>query len=406
MPHHAPLIGEVRADICVIGAGFAGLSAALHLAERGARVVVLEANRVGWGASGRNGGQLGVGPRADIRDYEAMVGPEDAAKVWEISVAANRLVRDLVKRHDIDCALTDGYLDCGWRREDAEDSRAYAEHVATRYNHADIRPVERDEMEALLGTERYHGGFYDRLGAHLHPLRLALGLARAAVAAGAVIHETSRVTALEQGGVRTATGTVRAPEVLLACNGYLDGLSPVARAEMLPVNSFVIATEPLTPERAARVNALNACAADSLFVVNYFRLTPDLRMLWGGSESVGRHLPGDIAQRVRQRMLMVYPDLADLKIDHAWGGALAITGTRMPSFQNLGSGVRAIGGWSGSGVHMATMGGRIAANAILQETDDWDLLARMPTPRFPGTDWLRVPLLRAAMIWYGLRDRF
>lgn len=421
LPDHPPLSGEVRADVCVVGGGYAGLSAALQLAERGVRVVVLEANRLGWGASGRNGGQLGVGPRADIRKYESMVGRDDAAKVWEIATAANRLVRHLVARHGIDCDLADGYLEAAWRRADLDDIQAYAALVADAYGHPALEVLDRAGVAALIGTERYHGGFVDRLGGHLHPLKFALGLGRAAVEAGAVIHERTRVrsvlpgvveaagdageTGVGAGGGGSGGGRVRADHVLIACNGYIDGLAPAASRRMLPINNFIIATEPLGENRARAVNRDNLCVADTRFVLNYFRLTPDRRILWGGGENSGRRFPEDIAGMVRERMLGIYPDLGDLAVTHAWGGTLAITGTRFPLFQDMGRGVRAIGGWSGSGIHMATMGGRIAADAIGGEAGEWDVLARMPTPAFPGGDWFRVPLLRMALFWYGLRDR-
>ena len=405
LPDHPPLAGEARADVCIVGGGYAGLSAALHLAERGLSVVLLEANRLGWGASGRNGGQLGTGPRADIRKYEALVGRDDARKVWAIALAANRLVRQLIARHGIDCDLADGYLEAAWRRADLDDMAAYAAHVAEAYNHPALELLDRAGVAALIGTERYHGGFVDRMGGHLHPLKYALGLGRAAAEAGAVIHELSRVRRVEPGLVEADGGAVRAEHVLIACNGYIDGLAPAALRRMLPINNFLIATEPLGENRARVVNRDNLCVADTRFVLNYFRLTPDRRILWGGGEGSGRRFPRDIAAMVRGRMLQVYPDLADLRVTHAWGGTLAITGTRFPLFQDLGRGVRAIGGWSGSGIHMATMGGRIAAEAIAGETGDWDVLARMPTPAFPGGDWFRVPLLRLALFWYGLRDR-
>ncbi|MEM6624004.1 MAG: FAD-binding oxidoreductase [Pseudomonadota bacterium] len=399
------LSGDTRADVCVIGGGFAGLSAALHLAERGASVKVLEANRVGWGASGRNGGQLGVGPRAEIEDYEKLAGPEDAAKVWEIAFEANRLVRDLIIRHQIDCDLANGYLACAWRQSDVAELHAEVDHLTERYGHPKLTAIDRDQMADLLGTTRYFGGFRDDQAGHLHPLRYARGLARAAATAGAEIHEDSHVVAVENGRVRTPIGTVAAPTILLACNGYLDGLSPKAQRRMMPINNYILATEPLGENRAKLLNPDNLCAADTRFVLNYFRLSPDKRMLWGGGESYGRKFPRDLKQFVRAKMLQVYPDLADVAITHAWGGTLAITGTRFPLFHDLGQGVRAIGGWSGSGIHMATMGGKIAADAIGGTTADWDVLARMPTPQFPGGDWFRMPLLRAAMFWYSLRDR-
>lgn len=405
LPDLPALNGNTKADLCIIGGGYSGLSAALHAAEAGMDVVVLEANRIGWGASGRNGGQVGIGPRADIEQYERSVGKADAARVWDIAVSANRLVRDLITRHGIACDLTDGFVECAWRQREVPGLHAYVDHIAERYGHLTARPIDRSEMIAMLGTERYFGGYLDTTGAHLHPLKYALGLARAAQGAGVRIFERSLAVEAAPGRIRTTNGEVRADHVLLACNGYLDGLSTRPQRRMLPLNNFILATEPLGEDRAHRLNRDNVCASDTRFVLNYFRLSPDGRMLWGGGESTSRRFPPDLKSFVRARMLEIYPDLADVAITHAWGGTLAITGTRVPLFQDLGQGVRAIGGWSGSGIHMATMGGKIAADAVAGAAGDWDLLARMPTPQFPGGDWFRLPLLRMAMFWYGWRDR-
>ncbi|HLS18513.1 MAG TPA: FAD-binding oxidoreductase [Paracoccaceae bacterium] len=405
IPEYPRLKGDHQADICIIGGGYAGLSAALRLAEAGRRVILLEAHRIGWGASGRNGGQLGVGPRVDIRKYEALIGEGDARKVWDISLAANRLVRDLIAVHRIDCDLRDGHLEAAWRKSDLPAMADHAEHIAAKYGHPGIELLDDAGIAALIGTGRYFGGAIDRLAGHLHPLRFAIGFGRAAAGQGAILCEQSRAISIEPGLVKTPEGRVRAPEILLACNGYLGGLAPPASRRMLPLNNFIIATEPLDSERALLINREDLAVSDTRFVLNYFRLTPDRRLLWGGGEGVGRNFPADIKSLVRRRMLEIYPDLADLEITHAWGGTLAITVTRFPMFRDLGRGIRAIGGWSGSGIHMATMGGRVAADAIMGAPGEWDLLARLPTPSFPGGDRLRMPLLRLALFWYGLRDR-
>jgi gamma-glutamylputrescine oxidase len=389
----------------VVGGGYAGLSAALHLAERGFSVALVEANRIGWGASGRNGGQLGIGPRAEMAAHVRALGQADARRVWDVALAANGLVRGLIARHGIDCDLRDGYLEAAWRPSHAREIMAAPEHYAQHYDHHTMRAVSRDEMAEMLGTARYHGGFVDTTGAHLHPLRLALGIGRAATAAGARIFERSRVVRIGPGRVETDGGTVTADRIVVACNGYLDGLVPQVARRSMPINNFIIATEPLEPARAARINRDNLCVSDTRFVLNYFRLSPDLRLLWGGGESYGQRFPRDIPALVRRAMLQIYPDLADLRITHGWGGTLAITGSRMPAFQSLDGGVMGISGWSGSGVHMATMGGALAAEAIAGTTERWELMTRLPTPAFPGGAWFRAPMLAAAMTWYSLRDR-
>ena len=405
VPDFPTLDQPVRADVCVVGGGYAGLSAALHLAEAGVDVVLLEANRIGWGASGRNGGQLGVGLRADMGAYEKLVGREDARRVWEIGLEANRLVKNLIARHRIDCDLKPGHVAAAWKPAHAASLMAWPERMAAAYDYHGARTVTREEMAEMLGTSRYWGGNLDMQAGHLQPLRLALGLGRAAAAAGARIFEQSRVTRLDGSRVAAERGEVRADRVLVACNGYLDGLAPQAARRVMPLNNFIAATEPLGEARARRIIRDDVCVSDSKFVLNYYRFSPDHRLLWGGGESYRARFPRDIAGLVRRKMLEVFPQLVDVAFTHVWGGTLAITATRFPSFRRLGPETLSIAGWSGSGVHMATMGGRIAAEAMRGPSADWDVMARLPVPPFPGGDWFRAPLLAAAMSWASLRDR-
>jgi len=401
-PDLPTLEGETRADVCVVGGGYAGLSAALHLAEAGVDVALLEAHRAGWGASGRNGGQLSHGPRSDIRAYERALGAEDARKVWEISTDATRLVKRLIADHAIACDLRPGHLEAAWRASDAAHGRTYAEHLAARYGHATIRALSREEIRARVASSRYHGGVEDGEGGHLHPLNLALGLARAALGAGARLFERSAVTRLGPGVVETARGAVRAEQVILACNGYLDGLERSVAARVMPINNFIVATEPLGDRNPVPGGE---CVADSKFVLNYYRPTPDGRLLFGGGETYGARFPRDIAALVRKPLTQVFPQLSGVRIDHAWGGTLAITRTRAPLFRRVDARTWSVGGWSGAGVHMATMGGAVAAEAARGTLGRWDVLSRAAAPPFPGGDRLRPALLALAMTWYALRDR-
>ncbi len=404
LPDHPALDGSTKADVCIVGGGYAGLSAALHLAEAGLDVVLLEANRIGWGASGRNGGQLGYGPRADIGKYERTVGKDDARKVWDIAAEANRLVRDLIDRHAIDCDWTPGYVEAAWKPAHAGELSAHLDHLREVYGHPGLTPLSREELREIIPTERYHGGFIDREAGHLHPLRLALGLGRAAAAAGARIHERSPATSIADGRVETATGTVEADWVIAAMNGYIDGLVPRAARRTLPLNNFIVATEPLG-DRLGEFIRQPVAVCDTKYVLNYWRPTPDDRILWGGGESYGMRFPASIEATVRRQIATVFPKLAKVPVTHAWGGTLAITATRMPAFQRLGPRTLSISGWSGSGIHMGTMGGKIAAEAVRGTLARWDLMQKLPTPAFPGGRWFRTPLQTLAMLWYSLRDR-
>jgi gamma-glutamylputrescine oxidase len=400
------LAGEVRADVCVIGAGYTGLSAALHLAQRGYRVVVLEAHCVGFGASGRNGGQVGSGQRLDQETLEATVGRADARRMWDLAEEAKGMVRGLITEHDMPVRFHPGIAHACWTAGEAREAQAYAEKLRRDYDYDQVETLSRDQMAQLIPSGVFAGGEVDRGAGHVHPLNYAIGLARAALAAGAVIHERSEVTRVDQGAkpvVHTAEGRVTCDHLILACNGYLGGLVPQVAARVMPINNFIVATEPLG-ERAAQVLAEPVAVADTKFVVNYWRLSEDNRLLFGGGESYGYRFP-DIIQTVRKPMLEIYPALWDVRIDHAWGGTLAITMTRNPCFLRVAPNILSASGYSGHGVALATLAGRLLAETVAGQAERFDLMATLPTPRFPGGAMLRWPILVLAMTWYSLRDR-
>ncbi|HEU0221401.1 MAG TPA: FAD-binding oxidoreductase [Paracoccaceae bacterium] len=407
-PDQPPLTGSVRTDVCIVGAGYTGLSAALHLAERGYSVRVLEAHRTGWGASGRNGGQVASGQRVDQFSLEAMVGRERAHAAFAIGTEAAQLVRELIARHGIDCAYKPGVAELNHRRRFDRASRAYVEKMRQEYGYHSLRFLPPDEVRAMFGTRAFSAGLLDTAAGQLHPLNYARGLARAALAAGAVIHEMSEVTRIERGPVlrlRTASGEVAAPHAILACNGYVGMLEPETAARVLPINSYIIATEPLPEPIASEVNRDDVAAYDTRFVVHYFRLSEDRRMLFGGRESYGYRFPSDIKESVRARMRALFPQLAPFQVTHGWGGTLGITRTRLPNFLRVAPNLLSVGGYSGSGVAMATMAGRLAAEAIAGQVARFDLMASLPTRPFPGGTRFRHALMVLGMIWYGLRDR-
>ncbi|MGQ3673151.1 NAD(P)/FAD-dependent oxidoreductase [Xanthobacter sp. TB0136] len=406
-PDFARLEGATRADVCILGGGFTGLSAALHLAEAGLDVVVLEAGQVGSGASGRNGGQLHTGQRRDQNYLEQALGMDDARKLWTLAEEAKALVRDLVSRHAISCDLTDGLILADHKARYVPESHAYAAHLRDTYGYMALEPLDRDQIRALVGSPAYHGGVLDKGAGHLHPLNFARGLAQAAHRAGARIHEWSRVSRVDEAGdltITTADGAQVKADYLLECgNGLMDGLDRQVDAHVMPICNYIAATEPLGA-RAHEIIANNAAVADSRFVVNYFRLSPDGRLLFGGGESYRRGLLDDVPGFVRPYMLRIFPQLADVRIAYGWGGVLGITLSRLPYVRRRSGRVLVSAGYSGQGVALAPLFGKILAEAVLKRPERLELLEKLPVPPFPGGPMMRYPLMVAGLTWYALRD--
>ena len=408
LPPFAALDGDTSCDVCVIGAGYTGLSAALHLAQQGLDVVLIDAQRVGWGASGRNGGQIGSGQRVDQHTLEAMLGVDRARRLWDLAEGAKALVKTLVDTHQIDCDLKPGIIYADHKQRYVKATRASVAHLQEVYGYDKIGFLDRDELHEHIGTTAYYGASLDWGAGHLQPLAFALGLARAAEAAGVRIYETTRATGVSVGSptrVTTDTGTISSGNVLLACNGYMGRLDKEVAARVMPINSYIVATEPLDEDLARQLIRDDVAVADSRFVVNYYRLSADRRLLFGGRESYGYRYPADIAGAVRKRMLAIYPQLEDARIDYAWGGTLGITMNRMPHLARLAPNILSASGYSGHGLAMATLCGKLMAEAIAGEGNGFELMQSVPTPKFPGGIALRRPLLVLAMLYFALRDR-
>ena len=409
LPQQSSLQGDVLADVCVIGAGYTGLSAALHLAKAGKQVVILEAARVGWGASGRNGGHVGTGQRADQFALEKWYGKETAKELWRLGLEAVDLVESLVKDHGIDCELGRGNIHYAAKSSHIGELREEIEHLETAYDYHQLRGVEKADLGSLGSAQGFHYAMIDEGARHLHPLKYCLGLARAAMAAGVTIYEQSKATGLQVQGdgavVQTSSGSIRADRVVLACNGYLEKLySPIA-SNIMPINNFIVATEPLREEMARQINPLNASLSDSLFVINYWKLSEDRRLIFGGGETYSDKFPSSITDFVRPHLLGVYPELADTRLDFGWGGTLAITRNRMPDMGINQGVVYYAQGFSGHGVPTATMAGKLMARSILDSCEDFYLMAGLKTASFPGGPLLRRPSLVAGMLFYSLLDK-
>jgi gamma-glutamylputrescine oxidase len=404
-PDLPALDGSAQADVCIVGAGFTGLGAALALAPR-AKVTILEADRVGSGATGRNGGQVHTGQRRDQAWLEKVVGRDDALALWRLAEDARAHFKTLTDA--IPCDWRPGMIHARHRRGGEAEDAAYIALMAGRYGYDQLALIDDADLAEALGTDAYHGGLVDRGGGHVHPLNLALGMARQAMAAGATIHENTRATAWRREAgkivVETARGRIACDQLILTGDGSLNAMAGQARGRVMPINNFIAVTAPLG-DLAETIIRSNAAVSDSRFVVNYFRKTPDGRLLFGGGENYRPGFPRDIAGLVRKNLAKVYPRLADVPITHAWGGMLGITMSRMPFVDEVAPGVRVASGYSGQGVMLAPYVGRLLAEAALGETGGVELLSRVPTPPFPGGRLLRWPLTVAGLSWYALRDR-
>ncbi|KGC51922.1 NAD(P)/FAD-dependent oxidoreductase [Burkholderia pseudomallei] len=405
---HPPLEGTIDADVCVIGAGLTGISAALNLAERGHSVAVLEASKVGWAASGRNGGQLIGGFACGIDAFEPYLNADEIRLVWDMGLETLAIAKERIAKHAIDCAFVPGYLSAANKPRDVDALRRSRDEAARRFGYTRLRYVERDALAQYVQSSRYLGGLFDPDSGHLHPLNYTLGLARAAVASGARIHEDSAVTriASEAGGhvVSTARGAVRARFVVLACNAFLGTLAPALSRKIMPVGTYVIATEPLGEARARALMPAQAAICDSRFALDYFRPTPDARLLWGGKVSYSTLEPRKLADAMRRDMLKTFPQLADVTIEHAWGGFVDITMNRAPHFGRLTPTVYFAQGFSGHGVNTTGLAGKLIAEAIDGQAARFDVFGKIRHRDFPGGAALRMPALVLAMAWYRLRD--
>ena len=405
---HRALAGRQTADVCVVGAGFTGVSAALHLAERGYSVVVLEAAGVGWGASGRNGGQVGSGMRESMSALERSVGPSRAEDLWALCEEAKAVIADRIARHGIECDWRAGNLLASTRERYMGWIESEAEFCHRRFGYRGYRMLSRREIREEVASACYVGGRMDEGGGHLHPLRFVLGMADAAVRAGARIFEGSRVDRIRWGSpsqVSTARGVVEAEYVVVAGNAYLGPLEPRIDSRIMPIVNHVLATEPLGERRARSLIRSGACVHSTKFVVDYYRCTADHRLLFGGGETYSDRPLDDPKAFVRRYMLRVFPQLADVRIDYAWSGQLAITMNRLPHVGRLAPNGFFAQGFSGHGVALTQIAGKLIAEAVGGTAERFDVLAGLRHRAFPGGRRLRHPLLVLGMLYYALRDK-
>ncbi|MFQ6005849.1 MAG: NAD(P)/FAD-dependent oxidoreductase [Woeseia sp.] len=402
---YAPLAGSVSADVCVIGAGFTGISAALHLAERGYKVHVVEARRVGWGASGRNGGQMigGIsGENAILRHH----GPGIANTLWELRWAGHEIIRQRVRQFGIECDLKSGYLDVAIKERHVRDQRDEYDYLQENGYPHEHQLLSQDETRELIGTDAYIGALKNMGNGHLHPLNLCIGEARAAVSLGAAICERSPVIRVDQGEnprVFTEGGSVTADFVVLAGNAY-QFVDRKLRSQLFPVNSFIVATEPLSDEIVVEINPEDLAVCDPNFVLEYFRLSADKRLLFGGRCNYFGDDPDVIRKKLKPKMCRIYPQLAQTRIDYAWGGTIGVTLNRVPQLGRTTPNIFYSQGYSGHGVNVTHVAGRILAEAIAGTFERFDIFAKIKPIVVPGSGIFTNQMVSLGMVYYRLKD--
>jgi len=403
----AALSGEVTADVAVLGGGIAGCSTALHLAQRGYRVVLLEARRVGYGASGRSGGQTIFGLAVGQQRLEREVGRDDARRLFDLSIEALDLTQSLIREHAIACDYQANHVHVAVKPRHVEELAQWQRELHNGYGYETVKLLDREELQGHVRSPRYLAGLLDTRSGHLQPLKYTQGLARAAENAGAVIYENSEVLSYADGPevrVHASQGTVRCAHLVLCGNAYIGAVAPTLARRILGVGTYIIATEPLGAERVRNLLPSNAAVADINWVLDYFRASADQRLLFGGRVSYSAVQPPHLPESMRQRMVRVFPSLKDVKVARAWGGYLDITMSRAPNFGKLAPNVYYLQGFSGHGLSLAGLAGKLAAEAIAGTVERFDVFARIPHRDFPGGRLFRRPSLMFAMLYYRIRD--
>ncbi|MBJ7551639.1 NAD(P)/FAD-dependent oxidoreductase [Marinomonas ostreistagni] len=401
------LTGEHRCDVCVVGAGFTGISTALSLAEKGKRVIVVEGSRIGFGASGRNGGQIVNSFNRDIDYIFKNYGDDIGQKMAKMAFAGSELIRHRIEKYNIDCDLKHGNVFAACNKKQFEELKA-KKALWESHGHNELELLTASSIQDHIGTDRYAGGLLDRKGGHIQPLNLVLGQARAFEELGGQIFEDSEVVRLEKGvpgKVVTKQGTVIADKIVVAGNAYVFGLLPEVEKKAMPCGTQVIATEPLPEDLQKQLLPTDRCVEDCNYLLDYYRLSGDGRLIYGGGTTYGARDPGKIESIIVPKMLKTYPMLKDVKIDFAWTGNFLLTMMRMPQVGKIGENLYYAQGYSGHGVTNSHLMGEILSDAIDGDMERFDVFASMPQYQFPGGRMLRVPYTAIGAAYYNMRDQ-
>ena len=406
-PARPALAGDLDIDVCVIGGGLTGVSAALNLAERGYKVALIEQQRIGWGASGRNGGQICTAYSSGMGKIESALGKDDARLVWDMAEEAKRIIAERAERHGIDCDLSWGYLYAALSRHQMAGLRAEHREWLEGYGYAQpARLLETAEMRATVASTRYLGGLLDPGAGHLQIYAYLLGLARAAEEAGATLYEGTKALSLTMGdnpSVTTEAGTIRCRHLVIATNAYLGRLVPRLRPYVMPVGSFVCVTEPMDPARLDGLVKGGLAVGECNHILNYFRATSDNRLMFGGGANYSAIDPPNLRAYLRRKLTRVFPQLADVEVTQAWSGLIGITTSRIPDFGRLDGNIYYAQGFSGQGVALSGLAGRLIAEAVAGQAERLDIFGRIRHMPFPGGP-LRTPALVLAMFYFRLLD--
>ena len=423
-PAYPTLQSDIEADVCIVGGGFAGLSSAIELADRGYKVVVLEAHHIGFGASGRNGGQIIAGLACEQDVIEKALGFDAAKQVWNMTLEALDLVRERVKRFDIKCDLVDGFLGVSVGEKKGKSLRKWFDGMATKYHYdTDAKWIEPTYLKDWIDSPRYFNGYFDKRSGHLHPLNYCLGLAKGAASLGVQIYQHSAVNDLQKGAtavLKTEASSVKAKYVVLAGNIFLSEISPQLAPSLtnriMPVGTYIIGTEPIDPSLAVKLIPSNSAICDTCFALDYFRFSggnnadklkeTHPRMIFGGRVSYSTMTPRHLTQSMQQRMTAAFPQLANTKVDYTWGGFVDISMNRAPDFGRILDNIYYLQGFSGHGVALTGLAGKLVAEAISGQAERLDVFANIKHHDFFGGKLLRTPALVLGMAWYQLREKF